>query len=292
MIPSMDISRPDSATPCKAIALAVLLLLAISGTADARLNVSQRKETFVLAESAAAALRTYLATEPDPAQPIPTKLARDLTTALPSRLKNSCSEALEAWRSGAAATATLALRVLSRDAGGVWLALRCSSSRRDLAQYYDERLLVFRPKTATGELIPFDLDAENDSTLYHIEFQEQVLTNAGPAAVFRIVSDSENPCCDGPTRFREEKLLILSDAGDSVKQLFAAPLRQEQDNHDDVEGDSHTIYVAKVTFERDDRQQLETINVKFNEEENGKARRSGINRYGWDADPGKYVEKE
>ncbi|MGH7948011.1 MAG: hypothetical protein ACREQF_02155 [Candidatus Binataceae bacterium] len=274
------------------LATAALASLLCAGSAEARLNLSQNKESFKLSTPGAGAFREYLATEPGPNHLIPSDVTRALTSDLPARLRDSCAEAVDGWRTGAGPTAGITLRLLTRDAGGVWLALRCSSSRRDIAQYYDERLLFVRPDTATGELMPFDLDAENDSTLYHIEFQEELLSIAGPAAAFRVSSSNDNPCCDGPTRFSEEKLLILAGTGASVKQLFTTKLRQDQDNHDDIDGDSHVIYVATVTFERDDRKQLETIDVKFNEEENGKARRSGIDRYGWDAEAGKYVEKE
>ncbi|MGH7865085.1 MAG: hypothetical protein ACREQB_08850 [Candidatus Binataceae bacterium] len=269
-----------------------MLLMILGGRAEARLNLSQHKESFKISAPAAAQIREYLATEPGPNHLLPSDVARAVTVDLPPRLTDSCGAAVEAWRSGARPTATLTLRVMHRDAGGVWLALRCDSSRRDLAPYYDERLLVVSPQADAGELIPFDLDAQNDSTLYHIALQEQVLTNAGAAAVFRISSANDNPCCDGPTRFSEEKLLILARVDASVKELFSTRLRQEQNNHDDIGGDSHVVYTAKVTFDLDDRKQLESIAVKFNDEENGKARRSGIDRYKWDAESGKYVEKE
>lgn len=246
----------------------------------------------MLSSATGGTFRDYLATEPRANQWVPSDAARALIFDLPSRLRDSCGEAVEAWRSGAGPTATLTLRMLNRDAGGVWLALRCNSSRRDLAQYYDERLLLVRPTRGESELIPFDLDAENDSTLYHIELQEELLTESGPAVAIRILSDNNNPCCDGPTRFKEEKLLMLASTGAGVKQVFSTKLLQEQYNHDDVEGDTHTLYVAKVSLERDGRQQVETIVVKFSEEEDGKVRRSGVDRYGWDAESGKYVEKD
>jgi len=282
----------------KACATTLLLAILLAGHADARLNLSQHRESFVLSRSAAGAFGDYLATEVRANQWVPSDAARALLLDLPSRLSDSCGDAVEAWRSGAGPTATLTLRMLNRDAGGVWLALRCNSSRRDLAQYYDERLLVIRPTTGEGELIPFDLDADKDPTLYHIEFQEELLTKSGPAVAIRVSSDNNNPCCDGPTRFKEERLLILTGTGtgtgtgSGVKQVFSTKLLQEQDNHDDIGGDTHTLYVAKVSLERDDRQQVETIVVKFSEEADGKVRRSGVDRYGWDAESGKYVEKD
>jgi len=268
---------------------AALLLLPLC--AEARMNLPQRRQVVTLREDAALAVRAYFAQRTQPA--LTPSLEQLLTDSLPADFRQACADVIEGWGSEVAGSEVWRVRLLSWQPRQAWLTFRCGSRRSDLSQYYDERPAVLRLDAAELEFEPLDKDYENDTTLFHVEFAARLTLENGEALAFRVASSNDNPCCGGPEAISEERLMLFADSPQGVRELLSLLTHRQHDSHDDVDGDTQTLYHADVTFEKDSQARVISVVAAFREEEkdvtwNGsvakyhtRSQRTGTLRYRW-----------
>ncbi len=255
------------------------LLLAPRG-AEARLNLPQRALVVPLsAEAANVARRNFVRTTSQ--AKLPADLQRLFIANLPRELRGACAGLMETWGNTLSGTEEWSVRALSREPTSVWLAFRCRTRFPDWKQYYDERLAAFRPEAGVLEFFPLGPDAENDSSLYHVEFAESIVLEGVEGEAFRVTSTTDNPCCGGPTAISEERLVIYIRTTQGFKEALSVLTRREENDHDDVDGDTDTVYSAEVKYERDSKGKVASVVANFREAVNGKRRRTGRLSYRW-----------
>jgi len=269
----------------------VAVLVLVAPCAAARMNLPQRRQVVTLREDAASAARAYFSQRAQPE--LTPSIEQLLTSSLPADFRQACADVIGSWGSEAAESGAWRVRLLSGQAHQTWLAFRCGSRRSDLSQYYDERLAVFHLDPARLEFLPVGEDFENDTTLYHVEFAKRLTLENGEALAFRVASSNDNPCCGGPEAISEERLMLFADSPQGGRELLTLLTRRQHDSHDDVDGDTQTLYRAEVKFETDSPARVTSIVATFREEEkdvtwNGsvaeyhpRGQRSGTLRYRW-----------
>src|SRR5262249_22928094 len=137
-------------------------------------------------------------------------------------------------------------------------------------------------------------DAENDSTLYHIEFSEILTLESAQGVALKVTESAGNPCCVGPESRSGETWRIFADTPQGVVELLSVTTARDDSSHnDDPEVDSETTYRAQITLDRDSQNRVTAIGAAFREEvkdityegEKGNAntvsQRSGTLRYRW-----------
>ena len=269
----------------------VAALVLVAPCASARMNLPQRRQVVTLSEDAASAARAYFSQRVQPE--LAPSIEQLLTSSLPADFRQACADIIDSWGSEAAESGAWRVRLLSGQPYQAWLAFRCASRRSDLSQYYDERLAVLHFDPARLEFLPIGEDLENDTTLYHVEFAERLTLENGEALAFRVASSNDNPCCGGPEAISEERLMLFADSPQAGREPLSLLTRRQHDSHDDVDGDTQTLYRAEVEFETDSQARVTSIVVTFREEEkdvtwNGsvaeyhsRAQRTGALRYRW-----------
>ncbi len=256
-------------------------LLLVSTRAEARLNLPQRALVVTLRKEAAAAVRDYFARAGADRELTP-PIQELILDSLPRDLQGACAGLMESWGNTLSGTEVWRVHVLSQQPKQVWLGFRCGTRFPDWLQYYDERLAALRLDAATLEFLPLGPDSEGDADLYHLEFVEPLALEGGEASVFRVTVDSDNPCCGGPTQVSEEKLMVFVESPHGSNEALSVLTRRKEDDHDDVEGDTETVYRARASFEPDTKGWVTSVVATFREEVNGKLQRSGTLRYRWD----------
>ena len=159
---------------------------------------------------------------------------------------------------------------------------------------YDERPAVLHLATGKLEFVPFGSDAENDSTLYHVEFSELLTLEGAQGVALKVTEPAGNPCCDGPESRSGETWRIFADSPRGVVELLSVTTARDDSSHnDDPEVDSETTYRAQITLDRDAQNRCTAVAATFREEvkdityEGDKAKahtesqRSGTLRYRW-----------
>ena len=269
----------------------VAALVLVAPCAAARMNLPQRRQVVTLREDAASAARTYFSQRAQPE--LAPSIEQLLTSSLPADYRQACADITGSWGSEAAESGVWRVRLLSGQAHQPWLAFRCGSRRSDLSQYYDERLAVLHFDPARLEFLPIGEDYENDTTLFHVEFAERLTLEDGEALAFRVASSNDNPCCGGPEAISEERLMLFADSPQGGRELLSLLTHRQHDSHDDVDGDTQTLYRAEVKFETDSQARVTSIVATFREEEkdvtwNGsvaeyhpRGQRTGTLRYRW-----------
>lgn len=194
-------------------AILALLLVLLSGQCYAaadgafRLNLLQVRHTISLDRETQSRIRADFANHSPGA--LSPDLAQVLVDALPTDFRRSCPSMIEPWGDIATGTARLEVRVLHSEQATAWLAYRCSSSRAEYKNSYDERIALLDTTLGTLDLFPFDQDFSNDSMLYHIEYKGPIPVDHGSGSAFTIHASDNNPCCDGPTAISGEQLRIF-----------------------------------------------------------------------------------
>lgn len=165
----------------------------------------------------------------------------------------------------------------------VWLiSLRCSSSYPGYAQYYDERLaLLTIGDAAMLGLIPLAEDCSNCSELSHIISTERSFRLGEESNLFELssASSSDNPCCDGPSRWKEKRLFyfLLPEA----VPIFSLTRSRERYDHDDVEGDREELCRAEISYDLDEDDDLRGITSRMTCRIDGDAAVTQTQHYRW-----------
>ncbi len=208
---------------------------------------------------------------------------------------------MENWGDIARGTDEWQARVLVRRADQVWLAFRCGSRAPEYEKVYDERPALLRLDTRKLEFFPLGSDADNDSTLYHLEFSELLPLEGAQGVAFEVTEPAGNPCCDGPESRSGESWRVFAETPHGVRELLSVTTARDDSSHsDDPEVDSETTYRAQITLDRNAQKLVRQVTATFREEvkditwEGAKANphtvsaRSGTLRYRWNADSLKF----
>ena len=214
--------------------------------------------------------------------------------ALPQDFRAACPSLIESWGDIARGTDEWRVRVLVHQADQVWLSFRCGSRAPEYEKDYDERPALLRLATGKLEFPPLGSDAENDSTLYHVEFSEFLSLEGAQGVALRVTEPAGNPCCDGPESRSGETWRVFADSPHGVLYLLSVTTARDDSSHsDDPEVDSETTYRAQITLDRDAQNRAREVAASFHEEvkdityEGEKAnphtvsQRSGTLRYRW-----------
>jgi hypothetical protein len=159
---------------------------------------------------------------------------------------------------------------------------------------FDERPALLRLATGSLELVPLGSGAENNSTLYHLEFSELLTLEGAQGVALKVIEPAGNPCCDGPESRSGETWRVFADSPNGVVELLSVTTARDDSSHsDDPEVDSETTYRARITLNRDAHNRGTAVVATFHEEvkdityEGEKAnahtmsQRSGTQRYRW-----------
>ena len=184
--------------------------------------------------------------------------------------------------------------MLVRQADQVWLAFRCGSHAPEYEKDYDERPALLRLDTGKLEFFPLGEDAENDSTLYHLEFSEFLPLEGVQGVAFKVTEPAGNPCCAGPDSRSGESWRVFADSPHGVAELLSVVTARDDSSHsDEPEVDTETAYRAQITLARDAQNRVREVAATFRDEvkditwEGAKANphtvseRSGTLRYRW-----------
>ena len=128
---------------------------------------------------------------------------------------------MESWGDIPKGTGEWRVRVLVRPDDQLWLAFRCASRAQEYEKDYDERPALLRLATGKLELLPLGSDAENDSTLYHIEFSEPLPLEGAQGVALKVTEPAGNPCCDGPESRSGETWRVFADLPHGVAELLS-----------------------------------------------------------------------
>ena len=270
------------------------LLLLAAPLAEARLNLLQSKQVVTLPGNLVGNIRASL--EPSPIGPaaFAAPIQADLLRTLPQDFRAACPSLIESWGDIARGTDEWRVRVLVRQADQAWLSFRCGSRAPEYEKDYDERPALLRLATGKLEILPLGSDAENDSTLYHVEFSELLSLEGAQGVALRVTEPAANPCCDGPESRSGETWRVFADSPHGVLELLSVTTARDDSSHsDDPEVDSETTYRAQITVDRDAQNRGREVAASFHEEvkdityEGEKAnphtvsQRSGTLRYRW-----------
>jgi hypothetical protein len=272
----------------------LLPLLLLSAPAEARLNLLQSKQVVTLPGNLVRSIRADL----EPSQPAPKvfslPIQADVLNTLPKEFRGACAAMIENWGDIAKGTDEWHVRVLVRQADRVWLAFRCGSRAHEYEKFYDERPALLRLETGKLEFFPLGPDAENDSTLYQVEFAELLPLDGAQGMAFKVTEPAGNPCCDGPESRSGERWMVFAETPYGVAELLSVVTARDDSSHsDDPEIDSEVTYRAQITLHRDERKLVREATAAFREEvkditwDGAKANphivsvRSGTLRYRW-----------
>ena len=281
----------------------LLPLLLLAAPAQARLNLLQSKQVVTLPANLVRSIRASLEASPTAPVVFAVPIQTDLLRALPQDLREACSALLENWGDIAKGTDEWRARVLVRQADQVWLAFRCGSREPEYVNDYDERPALLRLETGKLEFFPLGSDADNDSTLYHLEFSELLHLDGAQGVAFKVTEPAGNPCCDGPESRSGESWRVFAETPHGVLELLSVTTAKDDSSHsDDPEVDSETTYRAQITLDRDAQNRVKEVAATFREEvkditwEGDKANphtvseRSGTLRYRWNPSHLKFEE--
>lgn len=272
----------------------LLPLFLLAAPAQARLNLPQSKQVVTLPGNLIQSIRANLSPSSAAAVELPAPIQTDLLSALPQDFRGACSAMTEHWGEIAKSTAEWRARVLVRQVDQVWLAFRCGSRAPEYVNDYDERPALLRLDAGKLEFFPLGSDAENDSTLYHLEFSELLPLEGALGVALKVSEPAGNPCCDGPESRSGERWMVFADSPHGVAELLSVTTARDDSSHsDDPEVDSETTYRAQITLNRDAQKLVREVAATFREEVNDIAwggakanphtvsERSGTLRYRW-----------
>jgi hypothetical protein len=267
------------------------------------MNLLQSRQVVTLPGNLVRSIRASLEPPATTAVVFAAPIQTDLLSALPQDFRAACAAMIENWGEIASGTDEWTARVLVRQADQVWLAFRCGSRAPEYEKDYDERPALLRLETGKLEFFPLGADAENDSTLYHIEFSEFLPLDGAQGVAFNVTEPAGNPCCDGPESRSGESWRVFADSPHGVAELLSVTTARDDSSHsDDPEIDSETTYRAQITVDRDAQNRVREIVATFREEakditwDGAKAnphtvsQRSGTLRYRWNPAPPHFEE--
>lgn len=245
----------------------LLPLLLLTAPAEAHLNLPQSKQVTTLPAHLVSSIRASLEASPTDRVAFAAPIQADLVRALPQDFRAACPSLMESWGDIAKGTDEWHVRILTRQSDQVWLSFRCASRAPEYVKDYDERPALLRLTTGKLEFVPLGSDAENDSTLYHVEFSELLPLEGAQAVVLKVTEPAGNPCCDGPESRSGETWRVLADSPHGVAELLSVTTARDDSSHsDDPEVDTETTYWAQIAVNRDAQNRGREIAATFHGE--------------------------
>ena len=245
--------------------------LLLAAPAEARLDLLQSKQIITLPGNLVGSIRASLESSLELSSTGPVAFAApieaELLRALPQDFRAACTSMIESWGGIAKGTDEWRVRILVRQDDQLWLAFRCASRALEYEKDYDERPALLRLTTGKLEFLPLGPDAENDSTLYHIEFSELLPLEGAQGVAFKVTEPGETPCCDGPESRSGETWRVFADLPQGAAELLSVTTARDDSSHcDDPEVDSETTYRAEITVDRDSQNRGKEVAATFREE--------------------------
>jgi len=281
--------------------VAAILLATVQ--ARARLNLPQSSQVVPLPADVVRTVRNNLAVSTGAAPELSPSVQKALLDILTADFRGACGGMIENWGEIAKGTAEWRVRVLVQQADQAWLTFRCASRATEYVKDYDERPALLRLATGKLEFFPLGSDADNDSTLYHIEFSEFLPLDGAQGVAFKVTEPGGNPCCDGPESRSGESWRVFANTPHGVAELLSVTTARDDSSHsDDPEVDSETTYRAQITMDRDAHKRVREVAATFHEEvkditwDGAKAnphtvcKRSGTLHYRWNPSSFKFEE--
>jgi hypothetical protein len=266
-------------------------LLLVAPRAEAQVHLPQLQQVVTLPTETARALQAALGPEASSPE-LSTPAEELLLRTLPEDFHASCGAMIEHWGEIARDSAEWKARALYREADRVWLAFRCGSRAPEYKNDYDERPALLRLDAGKLEFFPLAPNADNDPTLYHLDFAGSVPLQGAQGIAFKVTEPAENPCCGGPETRSGERWMVFAETARGVTELLSLVTARDDASHcDDPEVDTETTYRGELNFERDASDRIVAVSTTFQEEtkefsgENPEpqtvSRRSGTLRYRW-----------
>lgn len=182
-----------------------------------------------------------------------------LLASLPGSVRAACRDMVEQWGDDARRSERITLHLLNRERtlqrAEVLLAVRCSSSRQNYAQHYDDRLAVLTIEGETGrvKMLPLEPACAGCSELYRVERGGVLLVEGKPYSgrmvEVRAEWSNNNPALGVVEHFRGTRLYLV--VMPEAKVVLAADLARETRSHDDASGDTPSGCKAAIKYTTD-----------------------------------------
>ncbi len=284
------------------IMMVILASFLFPPPAFSRLNLPQHQETVSITGQDHEALRDFFgqsrrygrSRQPND------QVRRILLEALPGVYTRGCAEVVSTWGTQAEGTAAMAIKVLHVEGRrndkpvSVLIAYGCFSTAKEYVnQFRDERLaaLVIDREVSRLFMVPHEKDCHNCPDLTHITLDKVVNLFGKTVVGISFATSSENPCCNGPSAWKEERVnfYVLKDNG--VRPAGSALKRRWTKEHDDEAGDEETGYSAAVILKKDMKGNIVGILSPYKLKKNGKLVEKGMVRYNWDNGKEEFVRE-
>lgn len=254
-----------------------------------RLSLPNETRAIALPESVGAALAEAL--HGDAFAALPQDWTDRLVRQIGPDYTAACNDVTAHWGAKAGRPGRLMARWLARAAGHTWIALRCGVDQPELADYADERLVVFRdrPEDRRLFLIGHRPDCEHCTELTRLEPLAPLSTAAGPAVGIRIAVSTDNPCCGGPhERYETTRSYYLLDR-EHPRIVLTLVERREEGDHTDPERDFISVYEARIEPQHDARGRVTAVVADYTVTINDVVQKRGRVAHRWSATESRFV---
>jgi len=272
------------------IIILISVFLIITNLTSAQLNLPQLKVEVNIKQKDHKTLLKYFGQFEQAPTEFDSKIEKLLLSLFPKEYKKGCESMISHWGEFTKNTASNALRILyfrktEKNVYQIFFAFTCFSNAQGYGdKYYDERLAVLNLDSVSSKLTiyPHSKPCDNCSELTRMALEEDTLTvNGNPFIGFIFGVSSKNPCCDGPTNFNEEILkFFILEPTNVIDALTFSKYRKET-VHDDVLGDSTTLYQTQIDIEKDNKGDLSKITIYHTTTVQDEPGRGGMIWYTW-----------
>jgi hypothetical protein len=215
---------------------------------------------------------------------------RLLLHALPDVYGKSCTGVVSYWGAAAEGSAVMTVKVLHVEGRRqekpvrVLIAYGCFSTAKEYAtRFRDERLAVLVVDRNSSHLstLPNGKDCENCPDLTRITLDKVIGLFGRTVVGLSFLTTSDNPCCTGPSSWKEERVnyYVMKDGG--VKPAGSALKKRWVAEHNDAGGVLETDYSASIIFKKDMKGNIVGILAPYTLKQNGRILEKGMARYNW-----------
>ncbi|MDI6765972.1 MAG: hypothetical protein QME52_04020 [Bacteroidota bacterium] len=271
------------------ILLTLFLSASLTSYLIAGLNLPQSHYQVSIKGKDHAQLKNYF--EPLTGTPgqIDDKIEQLITRYFPKEYKDGCTQMISAWREVAKGTASTVLRVLylknhDKNLQQVLLVFTCFSGTKEYGdKFYDERLVLLTIDNLSSQLkfIPHSKPCDNCSELTRIGLEEEMQIHGISSISIIMLISNENPCCDGPDIFKEEIKKYFTFEVNGVREVLSFVTNRTETLHDDIAGDSTTVYKTDINVDKDKQENINKITISWELLVNDIPKKNGLQWYTW-----------
>ncbi len=234
-------------------------------------------------------LKKYFEALTDLRDQLDDKIEQLISRNFPKEYKVGCKQMISAWGEIAKGTESTILRVLyfknhHKNLQQVLLVYTCFSNTKEYSnKFYDERLALLTIDDGSSQLkmIPHSKPCDNCSELTHIGLEEEMQIHGIPSISILMLTSNENPCCDGPVIFREEIKKYFTFEVTGVRELLSFVTNRTEILHDDIAGDSTTVYKSYINVDKDKQENINKITISWEILANDIPKKNGMQQYTW-----------